>query len=202
MRGNENPASHTRQLRGGGGVQGAPGKWVGFSEPPFPHLGSGVALNMEGVKGEGSKEQHVGKALGHQRSAAARGHFPPEAGSQEEGQCFVERGLGLCPGIRGVGISSARPTLRVWDPVLILSLERSWESYRMPETPSVWGAREGLCITHCKATRLALADWNPAAGGRGMGGGHYWQKCPELPSSGLCGPPAACAASPRSCCPL
>lgn len=46
--------------------------------------------------------------------AAARSHSLPEASSQGEGQ-FVERVLGLCPGSRGMGISSARPTLRVGD---------------------------------------------------------------------------------------
>lgn len=53
-----------RQQHGGGGhVLGAPGKLVEFSETPFPHLGSRVALpqrtlNTEEVKGAGSGERH------------------------------------------------------------------------------------------------------------------------------------------------
>lgn len=166
MRGNENRPPHPREPRGGG-VLGAP---ESRQTSPFPPLGSGVALTMEGAKGKG------------QGSRATRGQ--PGAPSLPK------------PAARGRDSlwrrawSSARPPRRCGALILKLSVERSGEPYRTPEIPGGWGAREGLCISRGKATRLAWADWNPAW--VGVTGGRMSRTTisgsPWTPSS-LCGLP-------------
>lgn len=193
-----------RQQQGGGGhVLGAPGKLGEFSEPPFPHLGSRVALpqralNTEEVKGAGSGERHwvirdqllANCRLARSCSQGATSLQLLAACCQGEGQ-VVKRDMGL-PGSKGVGSGSVRSTPRVWGPE-----PRAWfgkisrESYQMPDLPRGWGARK-VCAS--PMPRLAWPNSNSTDSSRGMGGGPWQNYQPQ----GFCGPPAFCAASPWS----
>lgn len=204
---------HPRQQQGGGCVLGAPGKLVDFSEPPFPHLGCRVARPQRAPRiRKRSRDLGVGKGTGSPETgslqtvslteAAAREPLP--SSSQQLGWGDrLWRGTGCdraLPGSRGMGSGFVRSTPRVWDPGPHARFGKiSRESYRMPELPRGWGPRR-VCAS-CRA-RPALANSNPTDSSGVTGEGHWCQRRPELPASGLCGPPAACEASPGVTAPL